>query len=208
MSSESHNERGRLVTIDGIDGAGKTTLLDALEKWLIKNGVRVLRTQQPTSFYRSTPQVRKYLDEGDDSSGMTALALLAAADRLFQQNDIILPALADGIWVLCDRYVYSTYAFFGIRGVDGHFLRKINSEVIRPDLPAVLHLSPQVALSRIAVRDGRLTKYEERHRELFCNVATRFRELAISDNLYSLDFNEYDPEEVLEKLKAKCFALL
>jgi dTMP kinase len=166
--------RGRLIAMCGIDGCGKTTQIGLLAGALRARGIDVVETRQPTEFYRDHPQVRAYLDDGDTSLGMVGLALLAAADRQHHVRGVIEPALAAGRWVITDRYVYSTYAFFVARGLELDFLRTINRDVPRPDLSVLLDLPAEVARQRVQLRDGKALKYEERSLAFMTGVRDGF----------------------------------
>src|SRR5262249_41226159 len=88
------------------------------------------------------------------------------------------PALDAGTWVLCDRYVYSSYAFFAARGVDVDFIRRINHDVPRPDLTLFIDVPIDVALERIRARDGSILKVEERSPEFMVRVRAAFLDCA------------------------------
>ncbi len=167
---------GRLIAVCGIDGCGKSTQVALLAKTLREYRIDVLETRQPTDSYRSHPLIRAYLDHGDMSLGMVGIALLAAADRQHHVRTVIAPALAAGQWVITDRYVYSTFAFFTARGLDQRFVRIINSDVPRPDLSVLLDLAPEAARERVQRRDGRVLKHEERSLEFMGRVRRGFLE--------------------------------
>jgi len=152
---------GRLIAFCGIDGSGKTTQLrlaaDLVRSW----GYEVLVTKQPTDFFRRQPLVRAYLDHGDNSLGMPGMALLAAADRQLHIRTVLAPALARGCWVLTDRYVYSTYAFFLARGLDLQFLRHVNPNVPVPATTVLMDLCAHEGRRRVVAREGEIGKFEE-----------------------------------------------
>ncbi|WP_437549895.1 dTMP kinase [Sorangium sp. So ce367] len=167
---------GKLIAFEGLDGCGKTTQLGALESMLRARGASVLCTRQPTSHYREDPRVRAYLERGDGSIGMEELCILAAEDRRQHLATVIGPALERGAWVLCDRYVYSSYAFFRARRVDLAFVRRANEGVRIPDLTLLLDLSAEQARSRVLCREGKITKFEERRIEFMTLVRETFLE--------------------------------
>ena len=152
----------KLVAICGIDGSGKTTQQKFLSNGLSKIGHKVIETRQPTDWYRELPWVRAYLDTGVKQCSPTALALLAAADRLIHCENVIAPALASGNWVITDRYVFSSLALFKMRGVDQNFVRQINTYAPKPDKAFLLRVDPQVAHERLIKRENGRVKYEER----------------------------------------------
>jgi dTMP kinase len=108
--------RGRLVTLEGGEGAGKTTQLARLADRLEARGLEVVRTREPGG----TPgaeAVRALLVGGGASRWLPSTELLlVAAARDDHLERLVRPALARGAWVLCDRYLDSTYAYQGAGG--------------------------------------------------------------------------------------------
>ncbi len=153
---------GKLIVICGIDGTGKTTLESGLAGFLRANGRPVHVTKQPTDFYRSHVDVRRFLNTGECGVSVDTIALIAAMDRMLHIEKDILPRLRAGEWVVCNRYVYSSYAYFKCRGADYGLVRAINSKVIKPDFGVLLTLPPKIAVERIYRRDGGSRKFEER----------------------------------------------
>jgi dTMP kinase len=84
------------------------------------------------------------------------------------------PALAAGKWVLCNRYVYSTYAYFMARGVALDFLKAINSGVERPDLTIMLDVPASTCRGRVEQRDGGVLKFEEKRLRFMEEVRENF----------------------------------
>lgn len=156
---------GQLLVICGIDGAGKTTLQSCLNEIYLSKGFEVLLTRQPTNFYRSFPAVRDYLDTGSASIPIEAIALLSAFDRLLHINQVIKPALDNNMVVICDRFLYSSYAYFTQRGVDARFIYEINRFVDVPHRGIFIKIDPQTAINRIVLRDGSARKFEEKDRD-------------------------------------------
>src|SRR5580658_2667561 len=105
--------RGKLIVVEGIDGAGKSTQLAAILDYLQSNGIGCSLTKQPSDWYRQQEFVRNYLDFGVLPCEQSTLAMFAAADRMFHIETVIEPRLTSGGYVLCDRYVYSSLAYFG-----------------------------------------------------------------------------------------------
>lgn len=199
-------QQGQLVAFCGIDGCGKTTQLRELSAWLRREGAQVVETRQPTSFYRDQPVVRAYLDDGDNRLGMTGLSLLAAADRQLHVRTVVDPALQEGSWVLTDRYVYSTYAFFGARGVDDEYLRLINKDVPKPFLTVLLTVDPEVARQRVAARDGSTLKFEERSLAFMQDVQERF--IAAADGSFLTLDGSRASGELASEIQAEVLARL
>jgi dTMP kinase len=153
--------KGRFIVICGIDGSGKSTQQRLLAQRLRIAGRSVVCTRNPTDWYREDPFVREFLHCGRTSLRMETLALMAAADRMRQLDVEILPLLAGGADVICDRYVWSTYAYFAMRGANMAFVDAVNGLVSRPDRAVLLVLDPAEAVRRVRERRrGRM--FEER----------------------------------------------
>jgi len=118
----------RFVTFEGIEGCGKTTQIRLAALWLKARGIPFLTTAEPGG----TPLGRKIreilLNRGSFTIGAEAELLLFAAARAQHVREAILPALAEGWWVLCDRFADATLAYQGFgRGLDTAFIRTLNA---------------------------------------------------------------------------------
>lgn len=174
--------RGLFVAVCGLDGAGKTTQIRLLHNWYEEMGISCELTKQPTDFYRQDERVRDYLDKGQ-CSDMSVLALLAAADRRWHLSTIIEPTLAQGKSIISDRYLYSSLAYFKVRGISPDFVKMINGNIRIPDLTIFLDLDASTTLSRVKERDKKLTKYEEREPRMFLEIRDAFKEVLPKDAL-------------------------
>ncbi len=142
---------GVFITFEGIDGAGKTTHMDTLEQLLKSQGREVVRTREPGG----TPLAEKlrglFLHDAMDPLTESLLVFAARRDHLVQ---VILPALARGAWVMCDRFTDASFAYQGGgRGFDLQVLRTLEGWVqdqTQPDLTFLFDLPPEVAASRLA----------------------------------------------------------
>ena len=110
---------GRLVTFEGGEGAGKSTQIERLAATLRGAGLDPLVTREPGG----TPgaeQIRALLVEGPPERWLPlSEALLLLAARYDHVVRHIAPALADGRWVLCDRFMDSTRVYQGVAGAVG-----------------------------------------------------------------------------------------
>ena len=104
--------RGRFVVLEGCDGCGKTTQVAALGARLEAAGHRVVTTFEPgaTDLGRA---LRRLLLDDDGPVAPWAEALLMAADRAQHVATVVEPALAEGAWVVSDRFVGSSLAYQG-----------------------------------------------------------------------------------------------
>ncbi|MBB4630548.1 dTMP kinase [Sphingosinicella soli] len=155
---------GQFISFEGGEGGGKSTQLRRLAARLSAHGIDVVTTREPGG----TPgaeDIRSLLVEGEpgrwDGRVEALLVNAARADHVARR---IRPALADGKWVLCDRYVHSTLAYQGAaRGLDDAALRQLHAFAtgdLWPDLTIVLDVDPALGLARAAGRAGGEARFE------------------------------------------------
>ena len=106
-------DRGRFITVEGIEGAGKSTQMDVLRRFLDAKGIPVVMTREPGG----TPlgETVRSLLLNPDNVGMSTDAelLLVFAARAEHLHKVVRPALESGNWVLSDRFTDATYAYQG-----------------------------------------------------------------------------------------------
>ena len=172
--------RGAFITIEGVEGVGKSTCLAAIESSLRASGRPVLVTREPGGTALGERVRELILDEheGGLSGPIEALLIFAARARHLQR--IIVPALADGRWVVCDRFTDATYAYQGGgRGVDRHALdvmAQMVQEGLEPDLTLLLDAPVEVGLQRISEREH--DRFEKEHSSFFERVRRSYLEIA------------------------------
>ncbi|MBF0152270.1 MAG: dTMP kinase [Magnetococcales bacterium] len=176
--------RGRFITFEGIEGAGKSTQIALLADWLRTQGESVLVTREPGGTPLSERIRALFL--GEESGGMlpeTELYLVFAA-RAQHVGEVIRPALAQGTWVLCDRFQDSTLAYQGYgRGVNPEVILRLGELAaggVCPDLTFLLDIAPEAGLERCRQRQSLLTRLDQeelafhrRVREGFLHLASR-----------------------------------
>jgi dTMP kinase len=158
--------RGRFITIDGPDGGGKTTQAERLRAHLEASGQRVLLTREPggTTLGERVREILLARTSGAGGGPVDPLAdvLLFNAARRQLVTEVIRPALADGVTVVCARYADSTLAYQGYgAGVDLRRLRaiaEIATDGLVPDRTILLDLPIEVGLARKAPTD--VTRFE------------------------------------------------
>ncbi|MEW8507702.1 MAG: dTMP kinase [Candidatus Thiodiazotropha sp.] len=148
--------RGKFITVEGGEGAGKSSNLSFIQSLLEAAGNRVLFTREPGG----TPlgeEIRELL-LGHKHTGMaddTELLLMFAA-RAEHLQQKILPALDQGIWVLCDRFTDASFAYQGAgRGLSLEKIAELQQFVqgrVRPDLTLLLDLPVETGLQRAGKR--------------------------------------------------------
>jgi dTMP kinase len=155
---------GRLITFEGIDGTGKTTQIIRLVAALRASGVRVLELREPGGTVISEAIRPILLDSKHAEMSQETELLLFAAARAQLVREVIQPALAEGIWVLCDRFIDSTVAYQGYgRGLDLEMIETLNRYAVgscRPDITFLFDLPVEKAVQRRAGRQGKADRLE------------------------------------------------
>jgi dTMP kinase len=149
---------GRFISLEGGEGAGKSTQADALADALKSRGIDVLATREPGGS-EGAERIRELLLWGaEDRWELEAEALLFAAARADHVSRVIRPALKDGRWVICDRFLDSSLAYQGGAGGLGiDRVRAINEFAIGrclPDRTLVLALAEGGARARARDNEG------------------------------------------------------
>lgn len=149
---------GRFISLEGGEGVGKSTQLAALAEALEGRGLDVLVTREPGGS-PGAEAIRKLLLEGEETRwSPRAEALLFAAARADHIDKTIKPALADGQWVVSDRFLDSSLAYQGEAGGLGidavRDLHRFGSLDFLPHRTLVLQLPVGEGGLRAKHRDG------------------------------------------------------
>ena len=175
---------GRFISIEGGEGAGKSTQVGLLVTALDRAGIPVRATREPGGS-PGAEAIRRLLLEGEgerwDAISETLLLVAARRDHVAR---VIAPALAQGVWVVSDRFADSTIAYQGYgRGValeDLATLHRIALGDLLPDLTVVLDLSVEIGLARAAAR-ATADRFERLDRGFHEKLRQGFRQIA-ADN--------------------------
>jgi len=196
---------GLFITFEGTEGCGKSTQINALAARLQVQGQQVLQTREPggTSLGEA---VRNLLQHDEAGAGMSPEAelLLFTASRAQLTRERILPAIAKGEIVLCDRFMDSTTVYQGVaRQIDIQAVAAINRFAVgeaRPDLTILIDLPPEVGMARVHARsDGQLDRIEQEAIEFFQAVRAGYLKLAESEPERFLVLDGSASVEVLEQ---------
>lgn len=146
----------RLLTIEGGEGAGKSTVLSVLRDALLADGCEVVCTREPGGTPLAEHIRGLLLDAGDEPVHPQTELLLMFAARAQHVQQVVLPALARGAWVISDRFTDSSYAYQGAaRGMDESFIAELERRAvgIQPGLTLLLDLGVAHARERTRGRD-------------------------------------------------------
>lgn len=150
--------RGRFITFEGGEGSGKSTQIKLLAERLDAEGLRIIVTREPGGS-PGAEIIRHVLLSGVGKMlGSEAETLLFIAARDDHVRNVIEPALAQNVWVLCDRFGDSTRVYQGHAGkVDLRVLdamERVTIGSLKPDLTFILDVPVEVGMQRAAKRRG------------------------------------------------------
>jgi len=175
---------GRLITIEGLDGAGKTTLAEALAAALAARGVDVELLREPGGVELSE-RIRTLVKDPALRVDPRAEALLYAAARAQLVAERVGPLLADGRWVLLDRFVDSSLAYQGSgRGLGVEAVRAINdfgTGGLRPDRTLLLRVDARTRDARQAARGEAPDRLEREDGSFFAAIGAAYDSLAAAE---------------------------
>lgn len=176
--------RGRFISFEGGEGSGKSTQIKKLAERLNAAKLPNIVTREPGGSTGAEIMRHLVLSGMGKLLGPDAETLLFAAARDDHVRNVIAPALAQGTWVLCDRFSDSTRAYQGKLGnVSSTLLdamQRVTIGDLKPDLTFILDVPAEVGLKRASLRRGNGApdrfeaedlKFHERLREAYRQIA-------------------------------------
>jgi dTMP kinase len=168
--------RGKFITFEGLDGSGKSTQVEKLARSLRAHGLSVTITREPGGT-AAGEKIREVLLHSATSGlfPLTELALMFAS-RAQHIHEVILPALAEGRIVLCDRFTDSTEAYQGggrkLGSKPALQMHEILCGNLQPDLTVLLDNEVAFSVERARRRNrkrkgGRSERESERDENRF-----------------------------------------
>ena len=166
---------GKFITLEGIDGAGKSTHVQKIADFLRGKGKSVVVTREPGGTPLGEELRAVLLSQAMDIETETLLMFAARREHIVR---VIAPALAEGRWVVSDRFTDATYAY---QGSGGGLARDRIAAVerwalgsLKPDLTLLFDAPVEVALARLP--KDRADRFESESRSYFERVRAGYLE--------------------------------
>lgn len=165
-------ERGRFITLEGVDGAGKSTHLQFIaDAAAAASGRHAIVTREPGGTELAEKLREAVLAHPMDPIAETLILVAARADHVAR---VIRPALESGTWVVCDRFFDATFAYQGAgKGVPRELIERLGAAAypgLRPDRTLVFDCSYQVARGRLRSSGKTLDRFEREDQAFFERV--------------------------------------
>lgn len=199
----------KFFTIEGPDGSGKSSCIEHIREEFSNKGIPLLVTKEPGSpLDKGCVELRKFILNPDNDIDNEAEIFLYMADRCQHVNRIIKPNLSNGINVLCDRYIDSTYAYQGWGRRHGkqskldyiNFLNSASTNNLIPDLTLILYVDPEVGMQRLSTKEfGKKDRLEKEAIDFHKRVCEGYLDLFnknISRNIKMIDTSNKTEDEV------------
>jgi dTMP kinase len=181
---------GRFITIEGGEGVGKSTHIAAVCATVEAAGYSVLLTREPGGTERAEKIRDLLLTPTAEAMPQTSELLLMFAARSTHIENVIRPALAQGTWVICDRFTDATYAYQGggrsVPREQIEYLEKLVQGKLRPDFTLLLDAPIEVATARARQRNAERgekggDRFEREQSEFFERVRAAYLSIAIAE---------------------------
>lgn len=200
--------KGKFITFEGGECTGKTTIIKEIEKRLVAKGFEVIVTREPGGI-EIAEQIREIiLNPLNVKMVPETEALLYAASRMQHLKEKVIPALAEGKIVLCDRYLDSSLVYQGYaRGLGVASILEINHFATKylPDLTVLIDVKPEVALARLKGRKEKVDRLDSEGLTFHQKVYDGYLEVA---KLYPKRIQKVDGTKTLAEVTENCYELV
>ena len=201
------SQPGKFITIEGTEGVGKTTNIEFIKQWLNENNIEFIATREPGGTPLAEQLRGLLLQPRDEAVDETAELLMVFAARAQHLNQVIIPALDQGKWVLCDRFTDATYAYQGggrqMNTETINNLENLVQRALRPDAVLLLDIPVEQGLERARGR-GELDRFEQEDIAFFERVRTAYLQRAKNND----DYHVLDASQPLEQVQAQLQTVL
>lgn len=195
---------GQFITLEGGEGAGKSTNLAFIQDWLTARDIPFVVTREPGGTELSEKIRALLLDKSNDKMTTECELLLVFAARAQHIDEVIKPALAEGKWVVSDRFTDASYAYQGAaRGLGFDRIKIIEDWVqqgFAPDKTFVFDLPVDVGMQRVRSRGAEIDRFEQEKRAFFEQVRQAYLTRAtLAPERYCV----LDAAQTLDKVQAQ-----
>lgn len=184
------NESAKFITLEGMEGAGKSTNLAYICEYFDQQKIKYRVTREPGGTEVAEKIRDVLLNHYDEPLHPMCELLLIFAARAQHLEQVIKPALANGEWVLSDRFTDATYAYQGegrqLGGEKVELLERFVQAELKPDLTIILDVPVELSAQRVRQR-GELDRFEVEQSAFFQRVRDAYHQRVASDeNRYRL----------------------
>jgi thymidylate kinase len=161
LALKPHGLPGRLVVFSGVDGSSKSTLINFAVDSMKAFQKKAILIDLLDDRVRELSDFRDYCHDplaAIQRVNLLALSLICAGSRLQNLHSRVIPALAAGFWVFCDRYIYTTWAEYLALSSPSHeleILRQVLELFPKPDLGFLPYAGAQTCIARVSERVAR-----------------------------------------------------
>lgn len=173
LQHKEHNFLGKLIAFEGLDGSGKSSLAQLTSEYLAAQGIDNMVTKIPTNEVRQTKYWMEFYSNPSyehETVDPFGISLLIFADRILHISNAVVPALKRGVWVICDRYVLSSFVY--------HFSEvhiNLASRILEPDLKILVDVEGNESARRVKKRGEHETESEIQSKN---DIRNRYLKLA------------------------------
>ena len=189
----SSSNNAKFITFEGIDGCGKSTQAKLLLEFLNKSGVETILVREPggTNISESVREILLHSSSGQ--MGDRTESLLMTASRAQLTQEVIIPNMDQGKFIIADRYSDSTLAYQGGgRNLDIEWLIELNNYAtftLLPDITFFVDIRSEEALRRLDSNKDRIEgegiEFQARVRKTYHELAERFNDRYVILDGYS-----------------------
>ena len=198
--------KGFFISLEGGEGAGKSTQNRRIVEWLTGHGKTVVETREPGGTVVSEQIRQVLLDTRNAGLNATAELLMMFAARSQLAQEVILPALADGKVIVCDRFADASYAYQGggrqLGAETVAIVERLVLDDLQPDLTLLFDVPVELGMTRVAGR-GEADRFEVESILFFERVRAAYLERAAANpkRFRIIDASE-DEESVWSQVEA------
>lgn len=196
------NNKNKFITIEGVDGAGKSSIISSIKNYLEGIGEQVVLTREPGGTSLGDTLRNILLNSKMDLMAETLLMFTARAQHI---HEIILPALREDKWVICDRFTDSTLAYQsagkGLAESKVKMLRNLVQDDLTPGMTFMLDVPLHISKERLAKTKKIPDKFESQDDDFFERVIQGYKNIAKQDpNRCKLINAAGTPQDTLDQI--------